>query len=64
MFFFEDPDHWERCFKSLKQNVASRLGIPDVDIQAELYKMLIYETGAMFKAHTEEVDPSVGSSLT
>lgn len=34
--------------------VAADLGIRS-HVSAELYKMLIYEKGAMFKAHTESV---------
>ncbi|OAV95265.1 hypothetical protein PTTG_26693 [Puccinia triticina 1-1 BBBD Race 1] len=36
----------------INKRVATSLGI-DVPIQSELYKMLIYEEGAMFKPHTD-----------
>lgn len=38
---------------TLIHRVAAMLGIPGADIKAEIYKMLIYEEGAMFKEHTK-----------
>lgn len=52
-FFFEEPERWQETLQSLKQSLAATLGMAGLEFQAELYKMLIYETGAMFKAHTE-----------
>lgn len=52
-FFFEDPQNWDRWINHLKKHLATKLGIPGLQIQADLYKMLIYEKGAMFKSHTE-----------
>ncbi|KAA1082509.1 hypothetical protein PGT21_005771 [Puccinia graminis f. sp. tritici] len=48
---FLDPA-WQGYLLKLSKTVASKLGIMG-PIRAELYKMLIYEKGAMFKAHTE-----------
>jgi hypothetical protein len=43
---------WQAYLLDLSKTVASRLGI-NAPIRVELYKMLIYERGAMFKPHTE-----------
>ncbi|KAI3329455.1 hypothetical protein HD806DRAFT_287663 [Xylariaceae sp. AK1471] len=43
---------WDEWLNSVLQHVANTLGITD-PIHAELYKMLLYEKGAMFKAHTD-----------
>ncbi|KAI7966258.1 hypothetical protein MJO29_002006 [Puccinia striiformis f. sp. tritici] len=43
---------WQGYLLDLSKRVATSLGI-DGPIRLELYKMLIYETGAMFKPHTE-----------
>ena len=45
-------DQWTKTVASACEWVAARLGIP-VPVKAELYKMLIYEKGAMFKPHTD-----------
>ncbi|KAK4463495.1 hypothetical protein QBC42DRAFT_337508 [Cladorrhinum samala] len=50
-FSFQDPK-WSEFVESLCRTVAEDLGI-HTPIRAELYKMLIYEKGAMFKAHTD-----------
>jgi hypothetical protein len=50
-FKFTDPS-WEEFMNGLCKTVAEKLGV-GTDIRAEVYKMLIYEKGAMFKAHTE-----------
>ncbi|KAA1079297.1 hypothetical protein PGT21_006957 [Puccinia graminis f. sp. tritici] len=50
---FLDPA-WQGYLLKLSKTVASKLGIMG-PIRAELYKMLIYEKGAMFKAHTEKL---------
>ncbi|XP_044723809.1 2OG-Fe(II) oxygenase superfamily domain-containing protein [Hirsutella rhossiliensis] len=54
-----DPDQftfrhsgWPLFLRDLCRDVAENLGI-NAAIRAELYKMLIYEKGAMFKAHTD-----------
>ncbi|KAF4977820.1 hypothetical protein FZEAL_5727 [Fusarium zealandicum] len=43
---------WAAFIQSLCKNVAHSLGI-NTTVRAEIYKMLIYEKGAMFKAHTD-----------
>ena len=48
---FANP-RWEWILYQVCRRVASDLGISS-PIQADLYKMLLYEKGAMFKAHTE-----------
>lgn len=45
-------DDWFKVYTFCIQHTARQLGITS-PIRAEPYKMLIYETGAMFKAHTE-----------
>lgn len=45
--------NWDRWLRGLCQReIAPKLGITG-KIRAELYKMLIYERGALFKPHTE-----------
>ncbi|EFP85944.1 uncharacterized protein PGTG_11700 [Puccinia graminis f. sp. tritici CRL 75-36-700-3] len=48
---FLDP-LWQGYLLDLNKRVATSLGI-DGPIRSELYKMLIYEQGAMFKPHTD-----------
>ncbi|KAM0558470.1 hypothetical protein ACHAPJ_004660 [Fusarium lateritium] len=43
---------WPSCLKQICDTVAQQMGI-STTIHAELYKMLLYEKGAMFKAHTD-----------
>ncbi|RSL53078.1 hypothetical protein CEP54_010572 [Fusarium duplospermum] len=50
-FELRDPT-WTAQLQILCRQVAKTLGINGT-IKAELYKMLIYEKGAMFKAHTD-----------
>lgn len=55
-FYLRNPQ-WERKLGKIVAAVAAVLGIaggPEV-IKADLYKMLLYEKGGMFKAHTEFV---------
>ncbi|KAG5999712.1 hypothetical protein E4U54_001704 [Claviceps lovelessii] len=54
-----DPEHftfgnpaWPAFIRNVCARVAVDLGI-DAPITAQIYKMLIYEKGAMFKAHTD-----------
>jgi hypothetical protein len=53
-FVCEHPK-WEQWVQTMCNHVVKpALGIaPMRPVRAELYKMLIYERGAMFKAHTE-----------
>jgi hypothetical protein len=50
-FKLENP-HWDSYVEKACACAARDLGV-DVPVSAELYKMLIYEKGAMFKPHTE-----------
>ncbi|KAI1025443.1 hypothetical protein LB504_012565 [Fusarium proliferatum] len=45
-------DEWSNYLKELCELVAQKMGIK-TPVHAELYKMLLYEKGAMFKAHTD-----------
>ena len=48
---------WHGWLKDIVRTAAEDLGVaggPD-SVQAELYKMLLYEKGAMFKPHKEYV---------
>lgn len=45
---------WESTISAACKLVAQQLGIT-APVRAELYKVLIYEKGAMFKPHTEFV---------
>ncbi|PLW11334.1 hypothetical protein PCANC_19353 [Puccinia coronata f. sp. avenae] len=59
---FFDPA-WQRYLVDLGDLVATKLGI-DGPIRLELYKLLIYEKGAMFKAHTDtEKTPGMFGTL-
>ncbi|PLW41895.1 hypothetical protein PCANC_11051 [Puccinia coronata f. sp. avenae] len=59
---FFDPD-WVRYVLRLSHLVATTLGIKET-IRLDLYKMLIYETEAMFKAHTDtEETPGMFGTL-
>ena len=46
---------WQRCLNRTVEHVVRELGVADgsVNVRAEFYKMLLYEKGAMFKAHKE-----------
>ena len=48
---------WQLCLDRILEHVAKGLGIAGgpSSIRAELYKMLLYEKGAMFKPHQEFV---------
>lgn len=50
-FTFKDPS-WPGYIQKLCAVVGRDLGI-NTTIKAEVYKMLLYEKGAMFKSHTE-----------
>ncbi|KAA1116045.1 hypothetical protein PGTUg99_033579 [Puccinia graminis f. sp. tritici] len=54
---------WQSYLLDLSKTVANRLGI-NAPIRVELYKMLIYERGAMFKPHTDtEKTPGMFGTL-
>ena len=44
---------WTDYIRRLKVQVCEDLGVPNVEVRADLYKMLLYETGAMFKPHAD-----------
>jgi hypothetical protein len=52
-FTFTNPA-WDGYFRDMCAKVALQMGI-EATVRADIYKMLIYEKGAMFKAHTESV---------
>jgi hypothetical protein len=58
---FLDPD-WVRFLLDVSERVGADLGI-QAPIRLDLYKMLIYEKGAMFKPHTECVTRLYSNSL-
>uniref|UniRef100_A0A0L0NGR3 Prolyl 4-hydroxylase alpha subunit Fe(2+) 2OG dioxygenase domain-containing protein n=1 Tax=Tolypocladium ophioglossoides (strain CBS 100239) TaxID=1163406 RepID=A0A0L0NGR3_TOLOC len=61
-FTFRDPA-WPGYVRALCARVAQDLGI-NTTIRAEIYKMLVYERGAMFKVHTDtEKIPSMFGTL-
>ncbi|KAF5659957.1 hypothetical protein FHETE_9239 [Fusarium heterosporum] len=43
---------WSSSLRNIRGVVAQQLGI-NTTVHADLYKMLLYEKGAMFKAHTD-----------
>jgi hypothetical protein len=46
-------DSWVPLIRFMCDSICSGAGLGHVKVRAELYKMLLYEKGAMFKAHTE-----------
>jgi len=52
-FDIANPGHWTKVVQEQLEVVSQELGVDGKGVQAHLYKMLIYEKGAMFKAHTE-----------
>ena len=52
-FIFVDPN-WDPSVQRTARTAAHELGYAEgASIKAELYKLLLYEEGAMFKAHQE-----------
>lgn len=52
-FRFQNPE-WQPCVSRIARTAARGLGCSEgASIMAELYKLLLYEEGAMFKAHQE-----------
>lgn len=46
---------WSTIEQRILEDVSQKLGLPDPDnVQAQLYKLLIYEEGAMFKPRTSK----------
>ncbi|THX79990.1 hypothetical protein D6D04_04863 [Aureobasidium pullulans] len=50
---FSLSEHWQPYVDSLMALVCDELGVRGDGIRAELYKMLLYEKGAMFKRHAD-----------
>ena len=52
-FNFTNPN-WDASVQRTARTAAHELGYAEgASIKAELYKLLLYEEGAMFKAHQE-----------
>lgn len=52
-FEIKNPEHWNLWVRKVMTRALRKMGVDAGNVQAELYKMLIYEEDAMFKAHTE-----------
>ncbi|CAD0093435.1 unnamed protein product, partial [Aureobasidium mustum] len=50
---FSLSDQWQPYVDTLMRSACVGLGVKTNDIRAELYKMLLYEKGAMFKPHAD-----------
>jgi len=53
---------WTKYIKQITRSALKELGFDEEDmfgIRAELYKLLLYEKGAMFKPHKENVYPTI-----
>ncbi|KAK5149252.1 hypothetical protein LTR04_007275 [Oleoguttula sp. CCFEE 6159] len=46
---------WSKFLQKILDNTAEALGVHVSGLRAELYKLLLYEEGAMFKLHQEQV---------
>ena len=46
-------NRWQSALQDLLQNVCVGLVIDDTGVRADLYKILMYETGGHFKAHQD-----------
>ncbi|OIW24743.1 hypothetical protein CONLIGDRAFT_685690 [Coniochaeta ligniaria NRRL 30616] len=55
--------HWPTFVSELCQAISTEAGLGAARVRADLYKMLIYEKGAMFKAHqdTEKIPNMFGT---
>ena len=56
---------WPRIFEQILSAVAAGLGCDEANVSAELYKLLVYDAGAFFKAHrdTEKAEGMFGTLL-
>lgn len=54
---FQNPD-WQAALKQICTNIAHQLGLGDVVVECELYKLLLYGKGCFFLPHrdTEKID--------
>jgi len=50
---FSLSKNWQLYVDSLMRSACDGLGVKTNDVRAELYKMLLYEKGAMFKPHAD-----------
>ncbi|KAH0022252.1 hypothetical protein KCU78_g5824, partial [Aureobasidium melanogenum] len=50
---FSLSDKWQPYVDTLMRSACDGLGVKTNDVRAELYKMLLYEKGAMFKPHAD-----------
>ncbi|KAI4743900.1 hypothetical protein E4T50_05727 [Aureobasidium sp. EXF-12298] len=61
---FSLGEHWQSYVDSITTLACSELGVKGDGIHAELYKMLLYEGGAMFKQHADsEKTPGMFGTL-
>ncbi len=58
-------DEWNSTIASATQQVAIQLGLPEEQLEAQLYKLLIYKTGGFFRPHrdSEKLDGMVASLI-
>ncbi len=54
---------WEKTFNQIMSTVISGLGCSGMKVSAKLYKLLVYETGGLFRSHrdTEKADGMFGT---
>ena len=54
---------WEKTFNQIMSTVIAGLGCSGMKVSAKLYKLLVYETGGLFRPHrdTEKVDGMFGT---
>ncbi len=62
---FRVSDQWNSKIADVIATVASELGLPPDELQAELYKLLVYKDGGFFVPHrdSEKVDGMVASLI-
>ena len=62
---FRVSDQWNSKVADVIATVASELGLPPDELQAELYKLLVYKDGGFFVPHrdSEKVDGMVASLI-
>ena len=57
-------EHWQEYVDSLMKMACVDLGVRGDGIRAELYKMLLYREGAMFKRHSDSEEvPGIFGTL-
>ncbi len=62
---FRISDGWEAAIAELTRSVAEQLGLPADELDARIYKLLVYEKGGFFLAHrdSEKHDRMVASLI-